>query len=348
MEQIVSEVFDKLPQVAAAFTSPRLAHEEKLLMLDKAFGGAGGDGIVRFPTALQNVQSVRLTPDGKILLAGTSWSEFTPNHAPRSPEEPLAILSEGSVDLRLTPEAVRLLGGAKTVRLFFDRTGQRVGLKAAEEGDPATYPLKRYGGSRLFHVNMQSFRKWADTAPDGFKFAVKAWQFATAKRDLAEGAPLIEKFLASDFTELGDKLGPILWQFAPFKPFEADDFAAFLRLLPHEIAGRGLRHVVEVRHPSFRTPDFIDLLRQHRIAVAQVDDAKHPAFDELTADFAYLRLHCCAEEEPTGYPPDALDDWAERLQGWTAEGRDCFLYFINGAKVRAPAAAEALLQRLAT
>ena len=114
-----------------------------------------------------------------------------------------------------------------------------------------------------------------------------------------------------------DKLGPILWQFAPFQQFDAADFAAFLALLPAELGGRPIRHVVEVRHPSFRTPAFIDLLRQHRVAVAMVDDAKHPAFEDLTADFAYLRLRRCAEDEPTGYPPEALDRWAEQLRAWS-------------------------------
>jgi uncharacterized protein YecE (DUF72 family) len=101
-----------------------------------------------------------------------------------------------------------------------------------------------------------------------------------------------------------------------------------------------------VRHQSFRTPAFFDLLREYRVAVAIVDDEKHPAFDELTADFVYLRLRRCAEDEPTGYPPAALDEWAAKARSWAAEGRDVFLYFINGAKVRAPAAAQALLQRL--
>jgi uncharacterized protein YecE (DUF72 family) len=146
--------------------------------------------------------------------------------------------------------------------------------------------------------------------------------------------------------ELGDKLGPVLWQFAPFKPFDEADFAAFLRLLPQAIDGRPIRHVVEVRHASFRTPAFFDLLREHRVAVARVDDAKFPAFEELTGDFVYLRLRRCAEDEPTGYPPEALDEWAERARGWAEEGRDVFLYFINGAKVRAPAAAQALIGKL--
>ena len=191
-----------------------------------------------------------------------------------------------------------------------------------------------------------SFRKWRDETPEGFVFSMKGPRFLTHRSELASAAPYMERFFTSGLAELGDKLGPILWQFAPFQPFDEADFAAFLRLLPHEIAGRELRHVVEVRHASFRTPTFFELLREHRVAVTLVDDEKHPAFTELTGDFAYLRLRRCAEAEPTGYPPGQLAEWAERLRAWSGEGRDCFLYFINGAKVRAPVAAQALLEQV--
>jgi uncharacterized protein YecE (DUF72 family) len=191
-----------------------------------------------------------------------------------------------------------------------------------------------------------SFRKWREETPDDFLFSLKGPRFVTHRKELASAGPSIELFFSRGVLELGDKLGPVLWQFAPFKPFDEADFAAFLRLLPQAIDGRPIRHVVEVRHASFRTPAFFDLLREHRIAVARVDDAKFPAFEELTGDFVYLRLRRCAEEEPTGYPPDALDEWAELLHRWAAGGSDCFLYFINGAKVRAPAAAQALIARL--
>ena len=191
-----------------------------------------------------------------------------------------------------------------------------------------------------------SFRKWHGETPDDFVFSMKAPRYLTHRNELASAGDYTERFFTSGLTELGDKLGPILWQFAPFKQFEADDFTAFLKLLPHEIGGHRLRHVVEVRHASFRTPAFFDALREHRVAVALVDDAKHPAFAELTADFAYLRLRQCKEDEPNGYTAAALDQWAEQLHGWSQEGRDCFLYFINGAKVRAPVAAQALIARL--
>jgi uncharacterized protein YecE (DUF72 family) len=189
-----------------------------------------------------------------------------------------------------------------------------------------------------------SFRRWHDETPEDFIFSVKGPRFATHRSDLATAGPSIDRFFASGVLELRDKLGPILWQFAPWLRFDETGFAAFLELLPHRIEGRTLRHVVEIRHPSFASASFTDLLRRHQVAVALVDDDKYPAFAEITADFVYARLRRCAEEEPTGYPAEALDSWVERFRQQGV--RDCFVYFIDGAKVRAPAAAQALLQRL--
>jgi uncharacterized protein YecE (DUF72 family) len=191
-----------------------------------------------------------------------------------------------------------------------------------------------------------SFRKWRDETPDNFVFALKGPRFLTQRRELASAEPFMQRFFDSGLLELGEKLGPIVWQFAPFQQFEPKDFAAFLKLLPAELGGRAIRHVVEVRHDSFRTPAFLDILRDRQVAVASVDDAKHPAFEDLTADFAYLRLRRCVDAEPAGYPADALDRWAAQLRGWSEAGLDVFLYFINGARVRAPAAAQALIGRL--
>lgn len=191
----------------------------------------------------------------------------------------------------------------------------------------------------------ESFRRWHDETPDDFVFSVKGPRFATHRRDLATAGPSIERFLASGVLELRAKLGPILWQFAPFLRFDEAGFGAFLAMLPREIDGRALRHVVEVRHASFTTPAFSELLRQHEIAVAFVDDEKYPAFSEITADFVYARLRRCTLDEPAGYAPEAFDAWAGRARDWCTGGRDCFIYFINGAKIRAPAAAVALLTR---
>ena len=193
-----------------------------------------------------------------------------------------------------------------------------------------------------------SFRRWHDETPEDFVFSLKGPRFITHRRDLATIGPAVDRFLASGLSELQNKLGPILWQFAPTIPLEPASFAAFVELLPGEIDGRRLRHVVELRQPGFLDAAIVALLEKHCIAVARVDDDKYPALTEITADFAYFRLRRCAVAEATGYPPASLDDWAREFRTQSAEGaRDCFVYFIDGGKVRAPAAAQALLQRLA-
>jgi uncharacterized protein YecE (DUF72 family) len=193
-----------------------------------------------------------------------------------------------------------------------------------------------------------SFRRWHDETPEDFVFSLKGPRFVTHRSDLTTAGPSIERFFATGVLELRDKLGPVLWQFAPRMAFDEPGFAAFLELLPHQLDGRAIRHVVEVRHQSFRAPSFTEMLRRHRVAVAMVDDDNYPPFEEITCDFVYARLRRCSEDEPTGYTPDALDGWAghfRRQSAWS--GLDCFVYFINGAKVRAPAAAQALLGKLA-
>jgi uncharacterized protein YecE (DUF72 family) len=193
-----------------------------------------------------------------------------------------------------------------------------------------------------------SFRRWYDETPEDFVFSLKGPRFVTHRSDLATAGSSIDRFFATGVLELRDKLGPVLWQFAPRMAFDEAGFAAFLELLPQQLDGRAIRHVVEVRHHSFATPSFAEMLRRHRVAVAMVDDDNYPPFETITGDFVYARLRRCREAEPTGYPLDALDDWAERFRRQSAQGgHDCFVYFINGAKVRAPAAAQALLQRLA-
>ena len=193
-----------------------------------------------------------------------------------------------------------------------------------------------------------SFRRWHDETPEDFVFSLKGPRFATHRSDLSTAGPSIERFFASGVLELRGKLGPVLWQFAPRMPFDEAGFASFLELLPRSLDNWAIRHVVEVRHQSFASPSFTDLLRRHQVTVASVDDDNHPAFGEVTGGFTYARLRRCAEAEPAGYPPEALDGWADRFLRQSADtGLDCFVYFINGAKIRAPAAAQALLERLA-
>jgi uncharacterized protein YecE (DUF72 family) len=210
----------------------------------------------------------------------------------------------------------------------------------------------------------ESFMRWHEETPDGFVFSLKAPRFATHRRVLAEAGASVERFLTGGLLELKDKLGPINWQMPSTKQFDPADFEAFLKLLPAEIEGRRLRHVVEVRHPSFVQPDFIALLRTYRVAVVLADHANHPILPDPTAPFVYARLQAASEQEDAGYAAVALAQWAKRAQTW-AEGkmpadlpliaeperkapnsRDVFIYMINGFKPKAPAAAMALIERL--
>lgn len=209
----------------------------------------------------------------------------------------------------------------------------------------------------------ETFAKWHDDAPDDFVFSVKALRYCTNRRVLAEAGESVTRFLTSGLVELGEKLGPIVWQFAPGKVFDTDDFEAFLKLLPTQLQGRALRHVLDVRNDSFMTPEYLALARKYQAATVFTDSEKHPSFADLTADFAYARLMRSDAELKTGYGPKALGDWAERAATWAAGAepddlprveapstksgaRDVFIYFIDGAKEKAPAAAMALLQRM--
>ena len=210
----------------------------------------------------------------------------------------------------------------------------------------------------------ESFRRWARETPDGFVFSVKGSRFTTNRRVLAEAGDSIKRFLDSGVLELKDRLGPLLWQFAPTKKFDEADFGEFLELLPEEYGGRRLRHVVEVRHDSFRTPAFVKLVRDFNVAVVFADHHEYPAIADVTSDFVYARLQRGEDSIATAYAPKALDAWARRAQAWAEGGepddlpkadpdhrpktapRDVFVYFIHEGKVRAPAAAMALIERL--
>lgn len=209
-----------------------------------------------------------------------------------------------------------------------------------------------------------TYRKWASEVPDGFVFSVKGVRFVTNRRVLAEAGDSLKKFLDSGVTELGDRLGPLLWQFAPFKKFDATDFEKFFELLPESFDGRKLRHVIEVRHDSFLVPEFIALLRKFKLAAVYTDHATYPSIADVTADFVYTRLQQGQDKIPTAYPPKELGAWAGRLKEWAQGGepedlprvdakhspkaapRDVFAYVIHEGKVRAPAAAMALIEKL--
>lgn len=208
-----------------------------------------------------------------------------------------------------------------------------------------------------------TFRKWASEVPDGFIFSVKGVRYATNRRVLAEAADSVNRFIDSGVLELGDRLGPLLWQFNPTKKFDEADFGKFLEILPHEIGAQRLRHVVEVRHDSFKTPAFISLLRQFNVGIVYSEHETYPEIADVTADFVYARLQKGDDDTPTCYPPKALDAWSKRLSEWAAGGepadlprvetrsakkapRDVFAYVIHEGKVRAPAGAMELIKRL--
>jgi uncharacterized protein YecE (DUF72 family) len=190
-----------------------------------------------------------------------------------------------------------------------------------------------------------TFANWAKAVPDGFKFAVKASRFTTNRRVLAEGAESIQRFLTQGITELGDRLGPILWQFMATKKFDADDFAAFLALLPAKQDGLPLQHAIEVRHDSFKDAAFYALARKANAAIVFADHEEFPMIDEATADFRYARLQRAAEGVETGYDAQTIDQWANKARNWSATG-DSYVFFISGAKVRNPSAAQALIAKL--
>jgi uncharacterized protein YecE (DUF72 family) len=208
-----------------------------------------------------------------------------------------------------------------------------------------------------------TFRKWASEVPDGFIFSVKGPRYAVNRRVLAEAGDSIKRFLDSGVTELGPHLGPLLWQFTPYKKFDEGDFGKFLEFLPPKFDGRALRHVVEVRNDSFKTPAFIALVRKFGIGIVYAEHDKYTEIADVTADFVYARLQKGDEKLKAGYPPKALEQWSKRAQTWASGGepkdlprvdkkhaakkpRDVFIYFIHEAKLRAPAAAMALIERV--
>ncbi len=205
-----------------------------------------------------------------------------------------------------------------------------------------------------------SFARWHDETPDDFVFALKGPRYATNRQVLAEAAPSVERFFASGVLELKDKLGPIDWQFPTTKQFDAADFEGFLKCLPKTVEGRAIRHAVEVRHESFRVPEFVALARAHGVAVVVTGDSTYPQIADVTAPFVYARIMGTTEAEPLGYSDAALDRWAKRARTWAAGGvpddlelvaahkgkkpRDVFLYVISGHKAKNPAAAMRLIE----
>lgn len=224
---------------------------------------------------------------------------------------------------------------------------------------PEKWPQKReleYASERLGAIEInatfygrqspKSWAAWEKVAPDGFQFAVKGSRYCVMRTKLAESGDGLAGFFAQGFAALGSKLGPILWQFASRRKFDRDDIARFIDLLPEELDGIRLRHALEPRHESFGDEKFFELCRARNIAVVLEHSDDYPTIEADTADFAYARLQCMREEVVTGYEDEALDGFADKARAWRKSGRDAYIFMINGAKVRAPAAALALQERL--
>jgi uncharacterized protein YecE (DUF72 family) len=191
----------------------------------------------------------------------------------------------------------------------------------------------------------KSWEAWEKVAPDAFQFAIKGSRYCVSRSKLAESAESIANFFGQGFEVLGPKLGPILWQFAPFKRFDSDDIAAFIDLLPGQLGGTTLRHAIEPRHESFRDQRFFNLCKARNIAIVFEDSDDYPLIEADTADFSYARLQRMREEVQTGYDDATLDGFVAKAREWQQRG-DAYIFMINGAKVRAPAAALALQERL--
>lgn len=208
-----------------------------------------------------------------------------------------------------------------------------------------------------------TFAGWAASVPEGFVFAVKASRYCTNRKVLAEAGESIAKFVGQGITELGDKLGPILWQFMATKKFDRQDFGAFLKLLPASHDGVTLRHAVQVRHESFAVPEFVAMCRDAGVAIVYAHSPEYPAIADVTGDFVYARLESGEDDNPLCYPEGELDRWADVARCWAGGGRpdglpyveerdppavprETFVFFIHGGKVRAPAGAQALATRV--
>jgi uncharacterized protein YecE (DUF72 family) len=239
------------------------------------------------------------------------------------------------------------------------------GLKHAGELAYAAQKLTAIEINGTFYRSQPpaSFAKWRDETPDGFVFTVKGHRAVVNASRLADAGEPLAWFLKSGVTELKAKLGPLLWQLAPFRKFDAADVGAFLALLPREADGIELRHAIEVRSKTFLVPEFVDLARKHAVAIVFADSDDYPAIADVTGEFVYARLQRSAEEHEAGYAARDLDRFATLARTWAAGGdpddvphfgagraarkkRDVFVFMIAGAKVRAPAAATALIDRL--
>lgn len=239
------------------------------------------------------------------------------------------------------------------------------GLPATRELEYASRKLSMIEVNGTYYSTMRAatFAKWREQTPEDFVFSLKANRFATNRRVLAEAGESVQRFIGSGVAELGPKLGPIVWQFATSKRFDPADFEAFLQLLPREVGGVPLRHVMDVRHETFKTPEYLALARRHGVGTVFTDSDEYPSFADVTGDFVYVRTMRTDSNLPQGCTSQALAQIAASCRRWqdggepdalprveppqtAAPGRDVFLLFISGAKEKAPHAAMGVIAAL--
>lgn len=300
---------------------------------------------------------------------GREDGAFCPSiHARRNRDPSVSTVhqEDSTIRLRADPAAgIRVGVGGWTYEPWRDNFFP-AGLPHSRELEYASRRLTAIEINGTYYSTQKpaTFARWREETPDGFMFSLKALRYTTNRKVLAEAGESVGRFLGSGLTELGDKLGPIVWQFAPFKRFDPIDFDAFLQFLPRQLEGLPLRHALDVRHESFMTTEFLALARRHECAVVFSDSGDYPSFADITSSFVYARLMRSRTELPDGFEPEALDAFAACARTWhtgsepqglpridaapppTVATRDVFMYFISGAKERAPAAAMALLERL--
>ena len=264
----------------------------------------------------------------------------------------------------MTPGAIRTGIGGWTFEPWRG-TFYPADLPKAKEADYAVSHLGTIEINGTFYRTQTpaTFAKWRQETPDGFVFSLKAIRFATQRRVLADGADSIKRFIESGIAELGDKLGPIVWQLAPTHKFDAADLTAFLELLPAQVDGLKLRHALDVRHDSFRCAEYLALARKFNAATVFTESDDYPPIADVTGDFVYTRIMRTHPDEPLGCKPDVFPALAASAKAWADGGepdglprvdpaaekaapRDVFVYFISGAKERAPHAAMALRRAL--
>lgn len=225
-------------------------------------------------------------------------------------------------------------------------------------------PTIEVNGTYYSGFTPATYAKWHAETPDDFVFSIKGNRFVTNRKVLGDAGESMAKFFGQGLEELGPKLGPIVWQFAPTKKFEPDDFEAFLKLLPEKVGELPLRYALEVRHPSFAVPEFVALARKYGATICYAHHFDYPEFADITGDFVYARLQKGSDDVATAYDPGDLDKWSERLKLWASGGqpndlpyadkstkaqhkpRDVFVYIIHEGKIRAPQGAIALMERV--